>query len=507
MKRVLFYKLSLCFLLMCLISVKESLSQITNRTDQILANYTMTLEEVINTALDQSPNSLIAKYNFLASYWSFRSYKAEMLPSLYLSAGLGQYNRSLVALRDAVTGETNYVQNNNLMNSLTLSLTQNIALTGGRISVSSSLDRLDQFSPIDKITYNSQPINVQYSQPIFGFNSYKWDKNIEPKKFEYAKRVYLEAMEGIAVNAASRFFSVLLAQERYRMAEKNYENTKILYGIAQERFRIGAIAQDDLLQLELSMLNDQMSINEYRLDAEIASLSLSAFLGFNEFVKIELSVPEVIPALEVDFSDVLEKSLTNTSFAMDNELNILEAQRSVASAKGTGGLQVLLNARFGLNQSGENFSNVYAALQDQEILGLTLSIPIFDWGMKKGKIKMANSREEIVRTQVDQMLIQHQQDVLIRVVQFNNQKQQCEISAKADGIAVSRYNIAMERFRTGLISVLDVNTAQREKDQAMVRYITELNNYWSYYLGIRRTSLYDYQKGEAISANFDLLVE
>lgn len=502
MKRALFLKLLICFLSVFTLFSGGLYSQENNVFKKV-----MTLDNVIETALDQSPSSLIAKYNFLASYWSFRSYKAQMLPSLYLTAGLGQYNRSIVQLQDAETGETNFILNDNMRNSLTLSLSQNIALTGGRISVFSNLNRLDQFSPTDRMTYNSQPINIEYSQPIFAFNSFKWSKTIEPKKFERAKRVYLENMENIAINSASLFFSVLLAQEQYKMAEKNYENTKMLYDIAKERFNIGSVAQDELLQLELRLLNDQMSINNYQLDAEVAMLSLSAYLGYNELVKIELVVPEIIPEFSVEFQDVLYKSLTNTSFALDNELDILSAQRDVASAKGTGGLQVSLNAQFGLTQSGIDLSNAYSNLLDQEIVGLTLSVPIFDWGMKKGQVKMANSREEIIRTQVEQELIKHQQDVLIRVVQFNNQKQQCEISAMADNIAGRRYEIAMERFRTGAISVLDVNTAQSEKDAAVVKYITELRNYWDYYLGIRKTSLYDYRKGEPISANFDILVE
>ena len=96
---------------------------------------TMTLEDVIETATEQSPNALINKHNFLVSYWQNRSYKALFLPSLNLSATIGNYNRSMIALQDYETGEINYRINNNLSNSLSLSLRQNIALTGDRKSV------------------------------------------------------------------------------------------------------------------------------------------------------------------------------------------------------------------------------------------------------------------------------------------------------------------------------------------------------------------------------------
>ena len=59
-------------------------------------HWEFTLEDVIVAAQSKSLPAMIAKYSFISSYWEFRSYKAQFLPSLNLNAGLGQYNRSLV---------------------------------------------------------------------------------------------------------------------------------------------------------------------------------------------------------------------------------------------------------------------------------------------------------------------------------------------------------------------------------------------------------------------------
>jgi outer membrane protein TolC len=150
----------------------------------------LTLEEVISTAREQSVPALRAKHQFVVSYWRYRTYKAQFLPSLNLSANLGQYNRSLVGVQNSETGKINYVENNNLTNSLNLSIDQAIPSTGGSVSVYTSLSRLDQFSPIDNTTYNSQPINIYYNLPIKAFNSLKWEKKIAPKEFELAKKTY-----------------------------------------------------------------------------------------------------------------------------------------------------------------------------------------------------------------------------------------------------------------------------------------------------------------------------
>ena len=137
-----------------LVLVGSAAAQQPQQAAQPQHSFTMSLEEVIETAHSQSPSAILARHNFIVNYWQFRTYKAQFLPSLNLQGNLGNYNRSLVSLQNAETGEIGYLQNNTLSNSLGLSIDQNIPFTGGSVSVVTSLNRLDQFSPTDKITYN-----------------------------------------------------------------------------------------------------------------------------------------------------------------------------------------------------------------------------------------------------------------------------------------------------------------------------------------------------------------
>jgi Outer membrane protein len=467
----------------------------------------MTLEEAISTAREQSPAAMIAKYNFLAGYWRYRTYKAKFLPSLNLNASLGNYSRYLAKLQDAETGKFNYVENNNMSNSLSLSVDQNIGLTGGTLSLTSSLNRLDQFAPYDNLTYNSAPVSLVYSQPINGYNSFRWEKMIEPKQYERIQKVYLESMESINIEAAERFFSVLSAQKNLEMAEKNYAATQLSVSIAEKRYEIGSITNNELLQLKMSLYNAQLEINDGKMNFESEMLKLRSYLGYNESVIIELIMPEMGPEIQLDYSDVLDRALRNSSANLSNELDMLAARQEVAEAKSNAGLKANLFAQFGVNQKGEKLADTYRNPMDQEIVGLSLSLPILDWGLGRGKIKLAKSREEIAKTQIEQTESEYRQEILIKVMQFNNQNMQCSISARNDSIAKLRYDITMERFKNGSISVTELNTAQTEKDNAVKRYISDLNNYWKYFYSIRKISLYDYFNKKEIATDFNLLTE
>ena len=469
--------------------------------------FRFTLDEVIAKAHEQSPEAMMAKHNFLADYWQFRSYQARLLPSLNLSGTLGGYNRSLVDLQDPLTGEIRYIENDNMRNNLSLSVNQNIPLTGGTLSVYSSMSRIDEFSPERNILYNSQPINITYLQPLRSYNALRWDQKISPEEYEQAKRIFLESMEDLSIRAAQYYFDMLLAQQRLDMAEKNYENTKLMYQIARERFQIGSVTRSDLLQLELRLSNDEIAIGRNQLEFQRAMFSLRSFLGYNDRVEIALEPLEGIPDLILSYPEVLDHTYANSSFSVEQELELLRAEQSVARAKGERGIDLTLRAQFGLTQQGNTFPNAYRNPIDQEIISLGISMPLIDWGQGRGRVRMAQSQEELIKVRIEQAHTRHKQEIMMSVLEFNNQSRQCTLAAKADSIAQERYRISLDRFTNNAIGVLELNTAQSEKDNAVTGYIAELRTYWLAYYTIRRRSLYDYVTRTNISAEFDKIVE
>lgn len=477
-----------------------------NLSAQDRFHFTMTLEEVIQTAREQSPNALVARHNFIAEYWQFRSYKAQFLPAVSLSAILGSYDRSLRALQNSQTGEINYIVNNNMNNSLNLSVSQNIPLTGGRVSLTTSLNRLDQFSPFTSNTYNSNPIYISYNQPIKAYNSLKWERITEPKRFEKAKREYLESMEDINIMAVNLFFNVLSSQTALDIARKKHASTELSLSIAQQRHEIGTISNNDLLQLRLGLYNSSLEIGDKEAALNISVLRLLTFLGFNENVDITLVIPEGVPEVRLDFNDVYAKAIEHSSDILRNELSLLSAEQAVAQARSSNGIQAGISAQFGLTQKGSDLGSAYRNPMDQERIGLTLTLPILDWGLGKGKIKLAQSREDVVRTQVEQSVSQYRQDLLIKVIEFNKLNAKYQISLQADSIAKLRYNMAIEAFNNGNLDILRLNSAQADFDSSAARYISETGNFWLSYYTIRKLSLYDYIRGTEVTADFDSML-
>lgn len=467
----------------------------------------LTLDEAIQTARRQSVAALEARASFISSYWSWRSWQAEMLPSVSLYGEIGSFNRSLTRLQNYETGEYVYTATNNMTNSLGLAISQNIGFTGGTLKLYSDLSRIDQFGDYSGKTWYGQPLTLYYSQPLLAYNEFKWNKKISPKEYEKAKRVYLEAMEEVTSTTVEYYFDLMLARQNYETALSNYANTSKMHEIAAERLKLGSVTRDEYLSLELRMLNDSISINENEIAVREAQMLLNSQLGLEDSYSI-ITIPSTdLPDISMGYEDVIDMVYRNSSFGIDNEIKALEAQSAIAQAKANRGATVSLTARFGLSQSGKKFHDTYLDLLDQEVVGLTFSIPIFDWGMGRGRVKEAEAQEEVVKAQIEQAENDYRKSVFTAVGQFNKQRGQCLVSKRASVIAQERYELTMEKFRSGSATVTELNTAQSENDEAAAQYITDLGNFWNYYYALRQLTLHDFIGGCDLDVDYNEIIE
>ena len=453
---------------------------------------TLNLSETIHAARNQSVEALEARQAFISTYWAYRSYQASRLPSFYMCGNLMNFDRSLTLLQNPEDGTLNYVSSNNLQNGVGLQINQNITFTGGTLSVASDLSRIDQFGMKKSLTWYSRPITVSYYQPLFTYNQFKWDKKIEPKEYERGKRQYLETMESITVNAVYAYHNLLLAKVNNDISVSNFENSGNMLRIAKERLQLGTVTRAEYLQLELRMLNDSIAINESAVQVREAQMTLNSLLGYDESFEILPVISDELPNIQMDYDLVMAKSLENSSFSLNNELSLLNAESNVAYAKASRGFSFALNARFGMSQTGPEFPQAYKNLLDQEVVGISFSIPLFDWGLGKGKVQKAKAAQEVVKAQVQQSENDYRRQMFTAVSQFNNQRQQCLVSHKAMLIAAERYDLTMHRFREGNASVTDLNMAQTENDSAQRQYISDLCNFWIYYYTLRKYTLFDF---------------
>lgn len=466
----------------------------------------LTLQNAIRIAQEISYDALLAKYSFMASYWTYRSFRADLLPSVNLSGGLANFDHSLVSVRNYDDGQVAYVNNNSMTNHLTLSLDQKIAATGGTVSLQSYLYRLDQFS-YDETTYNSQPLRISYTQPLKSYNSMKWEKKTAPVAYQIAQKEYLASMQDVTLRVTTLFFSVLSAQSDYRQSVATLKDREALFEMAKQRLELGTTNKSEVLQLELSLLNARVSVNKNKIELDDMMYNLFSYLRVSDYEATELLPPVSVPDMMLNVDDVLQKAIANSAHTLEQKQQMLEAEKNLAQAKSNRGLQMTLSGEVGFTQTGNKLNDAYRNLRDNEIVGLTLSLPIFDWGVSRGRVKMAQAQLEVTRTQLEQRHLDYVQELRKSVLQFNMQPLQCRDALRAQDIAEERYDIMRRRFEKGTVSVTELNTAQQEKESANAQYISQLRSFWVDYYSLQKSTLYDWVQNKDIDVDFDKLLK
>ena len=462
------------------------------------------LDDVVEIARQQSPDALLAKHQFRSSYWEYRSYRASYLPELLFRGSIPQYTQGIRTDYLPTIGTVfTPIDENKLYGNL--SLNQQIGATGGSLSLYSDLLRVDNFIS-DTSYFRSSLVNITYNQPLFSHNPLKWQRKVEPLVYEEAKKKYIEDMEQVSITAANYFFNLLLAQIEKQIGIINQANYDTLYKIALGRYNLGKIAENDLLQLELQYLRSNASVKEKELDFENQLFRLKSYLRINDEEKIELVIPDDFKPFVVEAAKAIEQAKYNSSTALSFQRRLIESESELAFAKYDGRFDADLRLSYGLDNSRQYLDELRLNPSDAQTIELGLSIPILDWGVARGKIKKAESNQEIVRTSIEQEQIDFVQEIFLKVTRFNMQFEQVQIAAKADTVAQKGYDITKARYLIGKISITDLNIAQAESNSSKSSYINSLWNYWRSYYELRKLTLFDFEKNMLIQVDYKELL-
>ncbi len=475
------------------------------QNDTLTYERDITLNEAIALARIQSVDAAVALNELKTAYWEYRTFRANLLPEVNFTGTLPNYRKIYNSYQNA-DGTYSYVRDNVLGLSGEISIDQNIWLTGGKLSLTSSLDYLKELGSNGNKQFMSVPISLELTQPIFGVNTLKWDRRIEPVRYSEAKAAFITATEEVTMKAITYYFELLLAKESLATVRQNKANADRLYEVAIAKRKMGQISENDLLQLKLNALQSKADVTAAVSNLNAKMFQLRSFLGVSEQENLNPTLPTTVPMLNMDYKSVLEKALQRNSFAQNIRRRQLEADYEVATARGN--LRSIdLFASIGYTGQSNALKSAYHGLVDNQVVQVGVKIPILDWGKRRGQVRVAKSNREVVLSKIRQEQMDFNQNIFLLVENFNNQAQQLNIAQEADLIAEKRYKTSVETFMIGKISTLDLNDAQNSKDEARQKHISELYYYWYYFYQIRSLTLWDFEQNTELEADFEDIVK
>jgi outer membrane protein TolC len=456
------------------------------------------LKDAILIAQKKSLDYKIAFNIAQSAYWSNINYNATYLPKLSLSSTLPDYYRTIntVTLGD---GQNYFVAQNVANSSLNLNLSQNIIMTGGSISVGSSLMRIDNFGNYRNTNYTSIPFSINYYQPNLFYNDFKWQKKIAPLKVKESQRQYIENLEEISINTVSYFFARLIADVQLKLDKQNFKNIDTLVKVTKARYEIGTTQLNDVLQSEVSLLKAQKALFNSNLNLQGAEQNMLRYLNIDKAEKFELMIPDSLIFYDIAPELALQKAQQNRKYVIEYQRRRLEAKQNENRVNAETGPRINIRANIGFTQTGATLDKSYNNLLRNEGVTIGLYIPLLDWGVNRSNRKRAEANTDLENNTMAQQELLVEQEIYFQINKWNTQKEQMKIATETNKLSQRRYEIATQKYSLGTMSFTDYNNSQLDKDKAAMDYMYSLQSYWTLYYIIRRLTLYDFENKKDIS--------
>lgn len=488
---------TLIFLLFIVCTV-SSLHGSAQTSDTLILN----LQKTVELANDSSLSAFRAKNRYKSSYWEYRSFKAARLPSLTLHITPLRYNSDFTRRYDSQKDIEVYRQQQSLYIYGNLSAQQNFDLVGGTFFIDTELGYFRNFGSQKQSQFSSVPIRIGYRQELLGYNRFRWEKKIEPLKFKRAKMQLISEMEETAEVAAIYFFDLAMAQAEYELAKENIANSEKLYNIGVEKQKIASLGQAELLTLKLDKVNASNALQNSEIQLKRAMFALAAYLNLEKDTKIRLQLPDLPKDISILQDEAIHYAKENNPQYIETQQKVLESQQTLDKRHKETIFNASISASIGFNQVAESFRNVYHNPLRQDIIGITISIPIIDWGVRKGKYNMAKSNLTIVKLSAQEDELRLEKEVIMTVDDFTRQQQLIRSALEAMELANIAYEQTQERFIIGKADINSLTLSNNRRQEAQRNYVGSLRNYWQSYFKIRKLTLFDFVKGEPIKIDF-----
>ena len=459
---------------------------------------TLTLQDAIRMAQQQGPSAQIARSNRDAAHYRDDAFNARLLPQLFLQGDAANLVHGInpVLLDD---GSTQFIPQSQNQSAFELGFSQRVPLTGGTVSVSSQVQRVDLFGDQRRQYYATTPVVLSLQQDIFRPRTVVWDRRVQSLNAVVAERGYLEAREDVAGQTADAFFNLYAQQVALANASFNVAVNDTLYQLNKGRYEVGKIGENDLLKSELALLRARAEADDAKLARDRAEAALRRIISYPAGKPLSITPPDSIPAVTADPEVAVQQALRNSSSVRQNELDVVQARRGMSLARANNHFNATVEGSVGFNQTAAQFRPAYQSPLGKQTLKVGVNLPMLQWGAGHADIEEAKAIEQRVDANNRMRRDALEEDARFSVLQLEQAKRNVTLAAKADTVAQRQFEVARNRYTIGKITNEALYLAQGEKDAAVLANVQALRNYWITYYHLRRVTLYDFERNQELA--------
>ncbi len=452
------------------------------------AQDTLQLERAIHLGQEHALGPQQASTEYAVAQQRLRYLDAEFKPQLSLGATLPNYYKTTTAITQP-DGTLSFLPISQDNSSVNFYLGQRIRATNTQFFAETRMRRYQDFT--GSTQFNAVPFRLGVEQPLNQFNSLKWDRRRAELELELRRSRWNIREAEVATAVTVAYFDLLNAQVNQEIARTNAENSEKIYTIALERDRLGKISKSDLLQLELSLNSALQSSITAKREVIRANAGLKEAMGYGTDGDniYAVKMPEALLGAVFEAKEAADRAWEKRPEKKEMEKLLLETERALEEARKNHGWQGTLSATVGWVGTGARFPLSYDVPQFENLVQVTLRVPILDGGKRVWSKRTAETQQQFTAIEAEVRESNFKQQVRQWVHQFEALKEEVDWGEKSLDLARQRYAIANQRYLLNDISITDLSLAFNERDQAWRNYTNLLKAYWITYYTLRQLTL------------------
>jgi len=384
-------------------------------------------------------------------------------------------------------------------------------ITDGRIYLNGSLNNTDDI-------YNSKRLmnlntRLGFTQPLNAFYAYNNIRSqMRQAKLNYEqsqKRLKREELN-LVYNVMSSFYSLLQVQKSMALSASNLERQDEAYQLAKNKYAAGLIKEVDVLQMEVDLAEARNNYDIALINQASAANNFKELIGLDIRDSVVLDMDMNYKIVLVDMNKAVELAMKNRLEIREQEIQVELSRMSIKRQQANGLPSASLTAYFeksGIsemqrdNELGASLKRAttdYMGRPHNYGLGLTVSVPVLDFGENRAQVRSAKAslqktlyQQEVVRRNIES-------EVRNLVTDVNSSIKRLQLLEKNIEIAEKSFEITRARYADGDV---DSQMLALERDRLNNAYTSHLQAYINYQLklaDLMRNTFYDFVNGVEI---------
>lgn len=351
-------------------------------------------------------------------------------------------------------------------------------------------------------TTNNAFINDLYlsmNQPLFTFNTRKSTLKQLELDVEQAEISYTLASLSLERTVTTLFYAAYMAQLQLDIAFEELSNTKKSRDVIADKVETGMAANVELYQADLNLASARLSLQNKQVTLENSLIRLKQYLSYdlNETIRIAATINTSETPL-IDTEKAVQNGLASRMELRLRQMDLAYQTLYLEQVKDLNDFDASINLTFGLTGNNELIRKVLDKPSKSPSVGVSLSIPLYDWGERKARIKAQEAALQSIKidNEVQQTDIRIEIGELCRSIE--HYKSQINIEHQSQRNAELAYAINEEKFTNGDLTSMDLNLYQTQLSARRIALVQAQINYKLALLNLKIATLYDMEKQQPV---------